>query len=707
MAEAEPLYVQALALQPANYPALHLMGLLRLQQDRLPEAIALMEKALKLQPNAPETLTNYAMALKASGRNAEALKTLDKDVTLRPRHARSWANRGTVLVRMGRDTEALADFTRAAEFDPRNFEIQNNRALALKALRRFEAAAEAFDVALALKPGDADARNNRGICLRETGRPAAALADFERALKLAPGNPGVLLNRANTLWTLGREDEALACYDAILAAHPNLAEAHMGRGGLLAARKQLAAAIASLEAAVRLSPDLPYLRGNLLHQKMVAGDWRGFDEARAALDLAIRAGRQVAEPYTYQALTDSPADLQACCRLFTENRFPARAPLFSARSRKPGKIRVGYVAGEFHNHATTILSIGLYEHHDRERFEIFAFDNAKSDGSALRTRFEAAVPAIVPIAGLSDQDAAQRIRAADIDILVNLNGHVGMLRTGIFAQRPAPLQVSYLGFPGTMGAPYMDYILADGVLIGADDAGYYDEKIAWLPDSYQINDDKRSLPQPTIRAAHALPDNAFVFCQFNAPYKTTPEMFAVWMRLLAGVENSVLWLMAGNDLFPGNLRRAAAAQGIDPARLIFAGKVPNQEHLARLPLADLFLDSAPCSAHTTASDALWTGLPLLTCRGHSFASRVAASLLLAAGLPELVTDTLADYENLALALARDPARLRALRDRLAANRRTCALFDTAATTRQIESAYVSMLERWIEGAPPASFHVPR
>ncbi|MES2292445.1 MAG: tetratricopeptide repeat protein [Pseudomonadota bacterium] len=705
-AEAEPLYIRALNLFPGNYPALHLLGLLRLQQNRVGEAISLMERALNVQPNVPETLANYGMALKAAGRLDEALSVLNKEVALRPNHARSWNNRGTVLIKLGRTEAALADFDRAAALDGSNIEIIINRALALQTLRRYRDAVAAFTQVLAQRPGDLNAWSNRGICWREANHPAAALADFDRALTLAPDNQGVLLNRAGTLTLLGREDEARACYDALLAAQPELTAGRLARAGLLERRGLLRPAIADLEEANRQQPELPYLLGRLMHLKMAAGDWDDeYNRGKAELDEAIRSGRRATEPFVYHALSNSLADLQACCRLFSADRYPVQPPIAARRDRRAGPIRVGYVAGEFHNHATLLLSIGLFEHHDRSRFEVFAFDNGVSDGSELRSRFEAAVSGIIPIADLNDRDAAERIREADIDILVNLNGHVGLQRTNVFAQRPSPVQVNYLGFPGTMGAPYIDYILADRQLIEEGEQKYYDEKVVWLPNSYQINDDKRGPVDSARRAEYGLPEESFVFCMFNSAYKITPSMFAVWMRLMSQVEDSVLWMLDENDQFADNMRRAAAGHGVDPRRLIFAPKATQPVHVARLALADLFLDTTPCTAHTMASEVLWVGLPLVTLRGGTFAGRVASSLLMAAGAPDLITDNLDGYENLVLALARDPARLKAIRDRLVAMRDTCALFDTAATTRNIENAYAIMLERWLAGELPQSFAV--
>ena len=364
------------------------------------------------------------------------------------------------------------------------------------------------------------------------------------------------------------------------------------------------------------------------------------------------------------------------------------------------------MSGEFREQATGYLTAGLYECHDKREFEIVAFDNGRSDHSPSRKRLEAAFDKFVDIENVPDRAAAERILAEEIDILVNLNGYFGEQRTGVFAHRPAPIQVNYLGFPATLGAPYMDYILADRFVIPESERQYFTEKVVWLPDSYQVNDSNRRIAQDvSTRRTSRLPEKAFVFCNFNQSYKLTPATFAVWMQILKKVEGSVLWLLESNTVLPENLRREAIRHGVAGERLVFAPRIPVEEHLARLKLADLFLDSLPYNAHTTASDALWAGLPLITCRGTSFAGRVATSLLNAVGLPELVTDNLAEYEVLALKLAGDPSFRQSIRQKLAHNRLSTPLFDTDRFRRHLETAYTKMWEISERGEAPQSFTV--
>jgi len=704
LAEAETLYLKALAADQDCYPALHLMGVIRLHQGRASEGLPYIERALTLQPGAPESLSNYGIALEAVGRRAEALKALESVVKLSPNDSRAWSDRGALLAKLNRNEEALADLDRAVALDPASEDAWNNRGLVLMALGRPERALQSYDRVLQLRPHYVEGRNNRGLALKALGRAVDALAEFDRVLQQKPGHAGALVNRASVLREMGEVDQALQSYDRALAIQPNMSEALASRANCLWTRKgDLAGAITDLERLLAIRPDYPYARGSLLHLRMHAGDWGDLARERAALDEGVRMGKRVVEPYVYQGLSCSPADLLAAARIYVQDKYPPRGT--PQRRRREGRIRVGYLCGEFRAQATMYLAAGLFEHHDRTRFAVSGFDNSREDGSAMRGRVLAAFDKLVPIQTLSDHDAADLITGERIDILVNLNGYFGALRMGVFAHRPAPLQVNYLGFPGSLGADYMDYILADSEVIPGGEEQFYSEKVVRLPGSYQINDGGRSRPALSTRAAHGLKATDFVFCHFNVSYKITPEMFALWLRLLEQVPSSVLWLLESNALFAANVGREIMRAGVDPTRVVFAKEMENSAHVSRLALADLFLDSLPYNAHTTASDALWAGLPLITCRGEAFAGRVAASLLRAVGLPELITDSLEEYESLALKLAKDPTLLQSYRDRLTRDPARLPLFDTARTTRHIEAAYEEMMARWTKDMAPEGFAV--
>jgi predicted O-linked N-acetylglucosamine transferase (SPINDLY family) len=653
----QQLYAQAMAL---------------LQRGRLAEAETLFRQLLASNPQAFAPRHMLGLAMAQQGRLAEAREMIGSALALNPRDAGALVNYGNVLTMLGRLGEAIASYDRALVIAP-----------------------------------DAQTWNNRGNALQSLNQKAEALASYERALRLEPGNLQALLKRGIILGELKYSEEALASYDRLLALAPDHAEALNNRGFLWWLSKQnYPKAMADLERAFVLAPDLPYLPGLMLHLRMYAADWTGFEAQKTALAQGLRAGGRVARPFMFQAVSGDPAQLQTCAQLYARDLFlPAtEAPRHAPAARKgQKKIRLGYSSGEFRDQATAILMAGLYERHDRSRFEVIAVDNGSADQSPMSARLKRAFDHWIDIGDLRDVEAAEKIRAAGIDILVNLNGYFGKLRMDVFAQRPAPLQVNYLGFPGTLGAPYMDYIIADRIVIPPGEERFYDEQVVTLPGCYQVNDDKgRPMAQPPTRAQAGLPDQGVVFCNFNQSYKLTPQVFASWMRILGRVEGSVLWLLEGPAPYADNIARHAREQGIAPERILFAPDRPTDQHLARMQLADLFLDGLPYNAHTTASDALWVGVPLLTRRGTSFPGRVAASLLYAAGLPELVTESAEAYEDMAVRLATDPQAFQQIKSKLT---RQCPLFDTDLFRRNIEAAYLRMWEMWLAGEKPQAFSV--
>jgi predicted O-linked N-acetylglucosamine transferase (SPINDLY family) len=738
--EAAALLEQALGLEPRNLRALIQQGLALRALGRAADALACFDAALALDRALPETHYNRAVALNDLARPGEALAAYEEAAALRPGFAAAETGRALTLHQLGRLAEAVSGFDRALALLPGDARLLTCRGLALSDLGQLEEAEASYASALASDPDHADARSNRGQLAWRRGEVERALADFDRVLAGDPGHIPALTNRALALGAAGRLAEALADYDRLLTLAPADAEIWnrrgavlrlLGRGraaldsfdtalrwkpdfpaalnnrGFLRWNEEMdyAAAKADLERALALDPGFPFLAGELLYLKMQAADWENSASDRATLAAAVAAGRLAVRPFAWQAISADPALLQQCARLFAAAEYPAIAATPPVRRRAGGKIRLGYLSADFRDQATAHLMAGVYEAHDRDAFEIVALDNGAGDGSPMRDRLERTFDRFLPIAALPDDAAAAAVREAGIDILVNLNGYFGKPRMGVFARRAAPLQVNYLGFPATLGAPYMDYIIADRTVIPDAERGFYDEQVVWLPDCYQANDRKRPRPAPPAREAAGLPRQGFVFCNFNQTYKITPEIFALWMRLLRGRPESVLWLLRDNDTAPLHLRRTAANTGVAAERLIFADLASQEAHLARLALADLALDTMPYNSHTTGSDALWAGVPLVTCRGTAFPGRVAASLLQAAGLPDLVTDSLEDYVRLAGALAADPDLLARTRARLADNRLACPLFDTQGFTRNLEEAYRLMWRRHEAGERPSAFAV--
>lgn len=705
LAEAGRVYGEILAREHQNFAARQFLALVRLEEGRNQEALTEITTALATRPHAPEARAIRGNILIRLHRPDEALKDFDQAIAAKPDYAEALYNRGNCRAQLGDPEAAVADYSRALALHQDYEPALTNRGNALSKLRRFPEALADYEAAVRLAPADPLAHYHRGNALKGLQRFDEALAAYERALALDPNNAAAWNNRGLVLRELAQPSAALASFDRALSLDPADAAALFNRGTLQwMAFGRYELALADLEEVVRLAPDHDYARGNLLHLKMYGGDWRSFDEEKARIDRSVRGGKRVVEPFVYQAISESLEDLLACAKI-QASLYPA-ASIGANSSRAHRKIRVGYVSGEFGAQATQYLAAGLYERHDREQFEIVAFDAGESDQSPMRARLETAFDRFVPISNLTDQAAAERIRAEEIDLLVNLNGYFGKHRTGVFALRPAPVQVNYLGFPGTLGEPFMDYILADRIVIPDRERRYFSEQVVWLPGCYQVNDDKRQIADaPVSRAAEGLPEKGFVFCNFNQSYKLTPAMFAVWLRLLQKVEGSVLWLLAGAGPFARHLRQEAQRQGVDGARLVFAPRQSLDQHLARLSLADIFLDSLPYNAHTTASDALWAGVPLVSCRGQAFAGRVAASLLSAIGLPELITEDLKTYEALAARLGREAGQLQSLRDKLAKNRLTQPLFDTDRSRRHIEAAYRRMWEIAQRGEEPRSFAI--
>lgn len=657
----------------------------------------------------PTDLFQTAFAAFQQGRLNEAERDLRKILRKAPEHLGALNVLAIVLVTLKRHAEAEPYLKTAIRLQPRSDVTLYNYGLVLKALNRPDEALQRFTDALALNPDTAETLNNRGTVFNDIRDHVAALADFDRALALDPRHAGAHFNRSKSLAELARYDDALAACDAALALQPDMAEAWFGRGFIFAKLRRPAEAATAYLRARALNPELPLLKGNLLHQKMLTCDWSGIDALISEIEADLAAGKLAAEPFGWQGIARTEASLQRCAELANAAQFGKTPASKVNRNIAPSdKIRVGYLSGEFREQATSLLLVGVLEQHDRSKFEIVAFDNGFDDGGPTRQRIGRAVDRIIDISAMGDVEATSAIRAENIDILVNLNGYFGAQRNGVFARRAAPVQVNYLGFPGTLGAGFMDYILADQHVLPAEHRRFYSEKVGWLPHCYQANDDRRDIAAvgPT-REDCGLPSDGFVFCCFNNAYKITPDVFDRWMRILAAVEGSVLWLLDDGEAVVANLRREAEARHVEPSRLVFAKRLPPADHLARHRCADLFLDTLPYNAHTTASDALWAGLPLLTCEGNTFAGRVAASLLRAIDLPDLIARSGSDFERRAMELARHPMELNAIRERLAHHRSIAPLFDTRKSARSIEEAFRMMWERSKAGLGPQHFAVQK
>ncbi|HYQ98906.1 MAG TPA: tetratricopeptide repeat protein, partial [Casimicrobiaceae bacterium] len=684
-----------------NVDAAQVVAVCLLRRAAFAEALPLLEALVQAQPASAGARSNLASALQGAGRPAEALSSLDAAIALDSAVAVLHGNRGNVLKALGRLDEALASYDRAIALAPDHANFRYNRGTTLHEMRRPAEALVDFDRAVALDPRHASSWLNRGIVRFELRDFPGALADYEQALTLDPAHARAHSLRGVVLRERGRLDEALAGHDRALALNPRLALAHVERARVLRDLGRHDDALAGFAAAVDLDPGFPNALGEWVWEKLRCCDWDGLDAALARVAAAVDRGERACPPFPLLAMPSSLAEQQTCARTFVADRYPAAGNAPGLGGPAHERIRVGYFSADFHDHATAHLIAEVLERHDRDRFEITAFSFGPDADDPWRRRIAAAVDRFRDVRNGTDAAIAAEARALGIDIAVDLKGHTQHGRTGIFAARAAPVQASWLGYPGTLGAPYVDYLIADATLIPPEHRRHYDEKIAYLPHSYQPNDStKRIAPDAPSRDEAGLPARGFVFCCFNHAFKILPHVYDAWMRLLTAVDGSVLWLLDSNAAAMRNLRREAAARGVAPERLAFAPRVPLDAHLARHRHADLVLDTMPYNAHTTASDALWAGVPVVTCLGDTFASRVAASLVRAVGLSELVAADLAAYEALALSLARDPLRLAALRAKLAANRTTAPLFDTPRFARDLEALYVAMIARLRAGSPP-------
>lgn len=656
------------------------------------------EKVARLRQSAEEA------AAAGQWREAEEIYRRILDLHRSDRHARHMM--AVMQLRQGRAAEALALLAPLCAEASADADIRTHHGLAQQGLGRHDAALTDFDRALALNPAAALALLHRGDLLLDLGRAGEAAESYEKLIGVAPAYDEAWLRRGLALWALDRHEEALASYRHCLALNPRRFSAAFNCGTALLKLERYDEALAAFEQAGDLAPGHPYLAGAAAAAILGGCDLARWTDCQKKLIAAVRQGGAVVPPLTFLPFCDDGDLRRAAAAAFVKDRVPAGLPpLWTGQRYDHQPLRIGYLSADFHQHATAELVAGLIERHDRSRFHVTAISFSREDDSAIRRRLVAAFDDFRDVRNLDDGAVAQWLRDHEIDIAVDLKGHTEGSRPGILARRPCPVQVSWLGYPGTIGADFLDYIIADPVVLPFADQPWYSEKIVHLPDCYQSNDHRRIGPDTPSRAEEGLPDQAFVFCCFNAGWKINPDLFDLWMRLLAAVEDGVLWLLDDNDTARRNLRAAATARGLDPARLVFARRVQPADHLARHRLADLFLDTLPYNAHTTASDALWAGVPLVTCQGRQFDGRVAASLLQTIGLPELVTGALEQCEALALALARDRPRLKALRDRLEENRMTSPLFDIDAFRVAIEQAYLRMVKSVRAGQRPESFSI--
>ncbi len=750
LSKAISAYEQALNLRPDLPEAYNNMASALLLQGKSAEAITCCQKALELQPNYFEAYNNLGNALQSRGRVEEAISSFQKAVELRPGSPESHNNLGQALQAQGKSAEAVTHCQKALELQPDFAEAHTNVGNVLESQGRFEDAMSCFEEAIKLKPDLAQAYNGLGRVWEAQHRPDNAATSYKTALELNPGYPEAYNNLGNLLQRQGKADEATSCYLKAVEVKPDYFEAYNNLGNLLLAQGKAEEAIAyyqmplklnpdqaetynnmglafenmgksdeavsCYQKAVKLRPDLGEAHNNLVHALQQICCWIEFKDVATRLDeitqTDLEKQTKTAEtPFvSITRHTDQACHYSIAKSYSTDISGRVTRPLSNAafQDRQPskGKITVGYLSSDFFDHATAHLMLSLFGLHDRNEFEILCYSYGRNDGSYFREKIRKDSDRFVDLLTRSHRDAAQQIFQDRVDILVDLKGYTKGNRLEICAHRPAPVQVTYLGFPGTTGADFIDYLITDRTVTPESYTPYYSEKFVYLPHTYQVNDHTQTISVRKWRKrAFGLPESTFVFSSFNQAYKIEPIIFDVWMEILRQVPKSVLWLQVSNETAKRKLAQEAEARGISGDRLIFAEKLPKDEHLARLKLADLALDTRIVNGHTTTSDALWAGVPVITLQGSHFASRVSSSILTAIGLPELITNSSEEYEALAVRLARDAGELKAIREKLGENRLTEPLFDTPQFVRNLEKAYAEMWKIFLTGEKPRQIEV--
>jgi predicted O-linked N-acetylglucosamine transferase (SPINDLY family) len=705
--EALQSYAAAIALEPRFAAAYYNRGIALAQLGRYEEAVADYDKSLSIEPGMGNATIDRANALAELGRLDDALTAYRRVLASDARSVPALYNAGLALLRHDRFEEAIAYFDKAVEADPQYASALDARGNALLGLGRAEDALASYDRAVTAAPDFAPAHNNRGLALQRLRRHADAIKSFDAAVRANPDFAAAHGNRAQSLLSIGRLDDARTGFNRAVTLDPSSADLRANRASAAMVTRDFELARDDFAFVQAAAPDYPYIAGNLAHARMQLCDWTGYGEAVAAIESGARAGRRTALPFIMTTLSGEASLHQQAARIWSADMGLGRpaAPRVNGAARE--KIRIAYVSADFRDHPIAAQTAQLFALHDRARFDVIGVSYGPGDASSVRARLEAAFDTFIDVAGMDDLAIAALMRSQDIDIAIDLTGYTENCRPEILAARAAPVQVNFLGYPGTLGLSHVDYVIADRHVLPLAEQDIVDERIVHLPDTFFVSDASRAIAQTPTRASAGLPESGFVFCCFNNRYKIAPPMFDIWMRLLRTVDGSVLWLAGGNPVSAENLRREAQERGIAADRLVFANRVPGMaEHLARHRLADLFLDTLPYNAHATATDALWAGLPVLTCKGTAFPGRVAASLLSAIGMPELIAQTRAEYESIARDLARDPEKMASLKATLAAAAQTGALFDTKAFCGHLEAAYITMMERLRRGEKPASFAVP-
>lgn len=671
------------------------------------EAIDYYNKALALKSDRPEIWFNKGVSLSCLNHHEDSIRHFNQALTLKPDYPECLCAKGIALANLEHYEESIKYLDKALIFKPDYAEAWSSKAYALGKQKHFTESITGYDKALNIKSDYAEAWSNKGALLTTLNSYQEAINHYDKAIHLNPNYAEAWFNKGLTLSKLNRPEEAIIHYDKAIYFKPDYAEAWHAKGTLLVDFKFYEEAIQHYEKALILNPKIAWCYGDLIKAKMSICRWENFDESLEEIHKKIQSNEKAITPFSLLSLVDNPSLHRKSAEIFTNSNFPKVNLLGNiSKISKEKKIRLGYFSANYYDHAVGYLIAELFELHDKDQFELIGFSFGQEKNDSMRQRLEKPFNEFININDKSDIEVAQLSRDLKINIAIDLTGYTKDTRMRVFAYRTAPIQVSYLGYPGPLGAEYIDYIIGDNTVINSESQKSFSEKIVYLPNSYQVNDRNRIISQKQFSKKElGLPENQFIFCCFNNNHKILPDIFKSWMRILNEVNDSVLWLLEDNPLAANNLKKTAEEYGIDRNRIIFAQRMSMSDHLGRQRVADLFLDTYPYNAHTTASDALWAGLPILTLQGSSFASSVAASLLKSAGLSELITRTQQEYENLAIQLALNPKKLSAIKDKLPKDKSVLPLFDTPTFTKHIENAYIQMYEKYHSGLPPEDISV--
>ena len=729
--EAHRLYAAILKAQPKHPDANHNTGLLTVGFGKIELALPFFKTALEVNPSNAQFWYSYIVALIKLEKLTDAKVLLDqakskgikgadfdqlekrlndpnKALAIKPDYAVAHNNMGTALLEQNKLEEAIEAYNKAISLKPDYVYAYYNMGIALQKQSKFKEAIEAYNKALSLRPDYVDAYYNMGTALKDQGKLEEAIEAYNKALSLKPDYVDAYNNMGTVLQQKNKPEEAIEVYKKALSLKPDYVDAYYNMGIALSDQGKLEEVIEAYNKALSIKPDYENARTQKLHQQAHICNWDSIAED-VNLIPELGTSEKHVSPFAFLSLEDSPDRHLTRSKIYAKAKYPLKIlPPKVKPSKRPKRIRIGYFSTDFKEHPVAYLIAKVLEQHNRDQFEVCGYSIHGPSSCEMRQRLEKSFDSFTDVQSMSERDIALQARQDKIDIAVDLNGYTKYERTGIFAYRAAPIQINYLGYPGTLGADFMDYIVADPILIPEDKRRHYSEQIIYLPNTYQPTDNTRIISDKVImRKDIGLPDKGFVFCCFNQNCKISPAEFDIWMRLLTSVKGSVFWLLKSNKWAEQNLKGQAETRGVSAERIIFAERVPQAEHLARQRLADLFLDTFNYNAHTTASDALWVGLPLVTKLGKGFAARVAGSLLNAVGLPELITETEQDYEALILKLATNPTKLAEIKEKLANNRLTQPLFNTELYTKHLENGYHQAYESYFEGNLPQTTIVPK